>query len=239
MNTHRIFFLVTFWTVVFALLLGSCKKKDEEPVPDNNTPTPTENTVTDIDGNVYQTVKIGNQTWMKSNLKVTKYKDGSPITLITDETLWGNTYSAAFCWYDNNQTANGSTYGALYNWYAVNTGNLCPAGWHVPTSDEWTTLTAGIGGDQFAGGKLKEEGTTHWQTPNQGATNELGFTALPGGNRSNLGAYGFKGVYGYWWTTTSAGTSLAWSRYMNYSNAGVAMNTDQKRAAFSVRCVKD
>ena len=157
----------------FILLISSCSN--------NNivNPAPTPLTATDIDGNVYHTVTIGTQIWMVENLKTTRYNDGSPIPFVTDSSSWSNLTTPGYCWY-NNDTTNKNTYGALYNWFAVNTGKLAPTGWHVPTDDEWTTLTTYLGGESIAGGKLKETGTTHWRTPNAGATNEIGFTASSG-----------------------------------------------------------
>src|SRR5674476_633708 len=118
------------------------------------------NTVTDIEGNVYHTVKIGTQTWMVENLKTTKYKDGTAIPLVTDNKVWINLPTPAYCWYDNDATTYKNTYGALYNWYAVNTGKLAPTGWHIPTDAEWTTLQNYVGGELVAGDKMKA--TTLW-----------------------------------------------------------------------------
>ncbi|MBK9327803.1 MAG: fibrobacter succinogenes major paralogous domain-containing protein [Sphingobacteriales bacterium] len=140
-------------------------------------------TVTDIDGNVYNVVKIGNQCWMKENLKTTRYNDGSAIPTGLSNTAWEATTNGAYAIYDNN-AANNTTYGKLYNWYAVNTGKLAPAGWHVPTDAEWTTLTTYLGGVRVAGGPMKA--TTLWASPNVGATNSSGFTGLPAGYRAAM-----------------------------------------------------
>jgi uncharacterized protein (TIGR02145 family) len=151
-------------------------------------------TLTDVDNNTYKVVKIGTQVWMAENLKTTRYNDGSAIPLVTDNTEWNNLTTPGYSWYNNDSATYAQTYGALYNWYTVETGNLCPTGWHVPSDAEWTTLTDYLGGEAIAGGKLKETGTAHWDSPNTGATDETGFTAFPGGNRtkngpfSNLGA---------------------------------------------------
>ena len=139
------------------------------------------NTVTDIDGNVYHTVKIGTQVWMVENLKTTKYNDGTPIPLVTANSSWAILTTPGYCFYNNDANVNKATYGAMYNWYIVNTGKLCPAGWHVPIDAEWTTLTNYLGSENAAGGKLKEFGISHWVTPNDGTTNSSGFTALPAG----------------------------------------------------------
>ena len=194
--------------------------------------------VTDIDGNVYKTVKIGNQWWMAENLKVTKYKDGSAIPNVTKGTLWNGLTTGAYCNYDNKES-NVATYGRLYNWYAINTGNLCPTGWHVPTDAEWTTLTDYLGGTSVAGGKLKETGTTHWNSPNTGATNETGFTALPGGSSANYGTFYLIGYFGNWWCATEYGTSYAWYRDVSYNGSSVYRNFSGKQDGFSVRCLLD
>jgi len=117
--------------------------------------------------------------------------------------------------------------------------NVCPTGWHIPTDAEWTTLTDYLGGVYVAGGKLKETGTTHWATPNTGATNETGFTALPGGDRDGTGAYGYVGYGSFWWSSTEFSTTFAWNRTMSYSNTSVFRNIIDERNGFSVRCVRD
>ena len=152
-------------------------------------------TFTDIDGNVYHAVVIGTQTWMVENLKTTKYSNGDPIpTAVTSLT------PGAYCMYNNDAVTYKADYGALYNWYAVaDSRNIAPAGWHVPTKTDWTTLTDYLGGESVASGKLKENGSSHWLTPNTGATNSSGFTALPGGfyNYYYDNSYGV-GLRGYW-----------------------------------------
>lgn len=155
------------------------------------------NTVTDIDGNVYQTVTIGTQVWMKENLKTTRYKDGTAIPNVTDNMQWDNLSSGAYCIYDNN-AANNTTYGKLYNWYAVNTGKLAPAGWHVPTDAEWTTLTDYLGGDDIAGDKMRDTTFTLWEYYDGfTSTNSSGFTALPAGfrNSSSAGSSSYAGLF--------------------------------------------
>jgi len=196
-------------------------------------------TVTDIDGNVYKTITIGAQTWMAENLKTTKYKSDTSIPLVTNSIVWDGLNTPAYCWYDNNQAAFGNTYGALYNWYAVNTGNLCPAGWHIPSDAEWTTLTDFLGGESVAGGKLKETGTTHWQEINTDATNESGFTALPGGYRNLNETFNFVGINGNWWTSTEENSTIAWSRYMYHGYSGVLSSYYSESYGYSVRCVRD
>jgi uncharacterized protein (TIGR02145 family) len=192
--------------------------------------------VTVVDGNVYHTVTIGTQVWMVENLKTTKYNDGNPIPMETDPSVWPNLTTPAYCWY-NDSAAYGTTYGALYNCYAVNTGKLAPTGWHVPTDSEWSVLTTYLGGETVAGGKMKESGMTHWLTPNTDATNETGFSALPGGSRST-GAYSSSGMVGDWWSSTSSGGQNSWFRSMSYNSAGVTRVARPWFYGFSVRCVK-
>ena len=196
--------------------------------------------VQDIDGNNYITVTIGSQIWMAENLRTTKYNDGIAIPLVTDNTTWANLTTPAFCWYNNDAKTNGSTYGALYNWYSVNTKKLCPTGWHVPSDIEWTTLTNYLGGTAVAGGKLKEAGVTHWLSPNLGATNESGFTALPAGNRyPTNGGFVFMGEHGSWWTSTQY-SSTVYHRGLMYNYIDVYSNSaGQYTAGYSVRCIKN
>jgi uncharacterized protein (TIGR02145 family) len=196
-------------------------------------------TITDVENNHYRIVQIGTQVWMAENLKTTKFNDGTSIPLVTDNSAWNNLSTPGYCWYDNDAATYKNTYGALYNWYTVNTGTLAPAGWHVPTDAEWTILTDFLGGETVAGGKLKEAGTTHWQSPNTGATNETGFTALPGGYRGYFGAFYNVGNYGVWWSSTEDGTSYVWDRSMDYIDGGVSRTKSSKEIGFSVRCLRD
>jgi uncharacterized protein (TIGR02145 family) len=195
-------------------------------------------TIRDVDGNIYDTITIGTQTWMKENLKTTKYKNGTDIPLVMDKCVWYYLTTPGYCWH-NNDAINKTTYGALYNWYAVKTGNLCPTGWHVPTDMEWTTLIAYLGGDSVAVVKLKEAGTIHWQSPNTGATNKTGFTALPGGCRDFDGAFYDIGYYCYWWSSTEFVIGGAWSRYLGYDGSGGYRHGNFENDGFSIRCTKD
>jgi uncharacterized protein (TIGR02145 family) len=194
--------------------------------------------VTDIDGNVYQTVVIGGQTWIAEDLKTTRFNDGTPIPLVTDPT-WDSLSTPGYCWYNNDSVTYKRTYGALYNWYAVNTGKLAPSGWHVPTDAEWTMLSTYLGGESVAGGPLKDTGTTYWVFPNAGATNNRGFSALPGGFRGNNGSFFGIGSYGYWWSSTADGTTSSWLRFIYCSNTAVNRNNYSNEYGCSVRCVKD
>lgn len=197
-------------------------------------------TVKDIDGNVYKTVKIGTQTWMAENLKTTKFNDGKVIPLVTD-TTWHSIKTPGYCWYDNNKTTNKNLYGAMYNWFAVNNGKLCPSGWHVPNWDEWTTLINYTGGENFAAGKLKEAGTAHWKSPNADVTNESKFTALPGGSRFDIdGSYYGMGDYGNWWSSTefdSFSPGTAFILMMDYRSVETSKGFPKKQSGASVRCV--
>ncbi|HLP50066.1 MAG TPA: fibrobacter succinogenes major paralogous domain-containing protein [Chitinophagales bacterium] len=224
-NLRRLFYAAP---VVLLLLLAACEKEDT-----GNTPQ----TVTDADGNVYQTVKIGDQVWLKENLKVTHYNDGSAIPYIADATDWQNATGAAYCNF-NNDSATAVTYGKLYNWAAVNSGKLCPAGWHVPSQAEWAQLETVLNSD---GGSLKEAGTTHWLSPNEGATNGSGFTALPAGYRSYLGTFSALTYQGQWWSTTLGSDTAYYAKYyyVDFSFAGIYDNEDWRTAGHSVRCIKD
>ncbi len=199
-------------------------------------------TVTDIDGNVYNTVTIGSQVWMVENLKTTKYRSGDLIANVTDNAAWAALATGAYCWYNNNAATYKATYGALYNWYAVaDSRNIAPTGWHVPTDAEWTILKDYLGGTRVADGKLKEAGTAHWLTPNTDATNSTGFTALPGGYRLYLGgAFYDVGEVGYWWSSTAYDAYNAWYRDLYYYyNANAYRVNNNKQEGFSVRCVRD
>jgi len=214
-------------------------------------------TVTDIDGNVYKTVKIGNQWWMAENLRVTHYATGDPIPNVTDNTEWKNLTTGAWCAYKNDDN-NIETYGLLYNWYAINDSrNIAPAGWHVPTDEEWKELEMHLGMSQSEaggigcyrgtdeGGKMKATGTIEngdglWYAPNTGATNESGFTALPGGFRScSYGSFGGIGSEGYWWSATEYSSAVALHRFLCYNHSEVYRGNIRKQAGFSVRCVRD
>jgi uncharacterized protein (TIGR02145 family) len=196
--------------------------------------------VSDIDGNEYKTIQIGTQEWMAENLKTTKYIDGKSIPNVTDFTEWSNLTAAAYCWYKNDPYSYKASYGALYNWFTVNTGKLCPAGWHVPSDAEWLTLLNSSGGSTEAGGKLKETSTTHWLSPNTSATNTSGFTALPAGTLSlwvdpDFSGWNGSGSSGIWWSASAS------SYFVNSSGSNVTSSEGIyfKQSAFSVRCLKD
>ena len=197
--------------------------------------------LTDPDGNVYKTIIIGTRVWMTQNLKTTTFSDNTPIPNIIINETWVSLYSPGYCWYKNNAAANKDPYGALYNWFAVNTGKLCPEGWHVPTEAEWVSLTNYFGGVYTASGKLKETTTIHWNFPNLGASNDLGFTALPGGYRTGIGSGSFRtfGYYGWFWASTESSPTAARSRLLTYDAAEIALGDGLKKNGYSVRCIKN
>ena len=202
--------------------------------------------VSDIDGNLYQTIQIGTQCWMKENLKTTRYRNGTQIDFPgANNDLWESNNTGAFAWYDNNISWK-NTYGALYNWYAtVNSNNLCPQGWHVPSNSEFTSIVSFLGGEDVAGGKMKSTSTEpaphpRWDMPNNAATNESGFSGFPGGDRaSTMGQYLGLGVYGRWWSSSSFNEEHAKSRWIRYSAGWIEENTNAKSNGFSVRCLKN
>ena len=197
-------------------------------------------TVTDIDGNVYPVIIIGTQTWMKENLKTTRYQNGEAIPTGLSDASWAATTSGAFAIY-NNDAANNTVYGKLYNWYAAtDSRKIAPQGWHVPSREEWETLITFLGESPIAGGEMKETGLTHWNTPNVGASNSSGFTGLAGGSRSNL-SYGFIGDGGYWWSTTEylPASAEAESLGLFARTAEAFLVTGSKVFGTSIRCIKD
>lgn len=195
-------------------------------------PMPT--TVTDIDGNLYHTVKIGTQIWMVENLKTTRYRNGDIIPTPTGSWGSGSLISGAQCAYDNAPTYV-FEYGRLYNWVAAI--ESAPVGWHVPSDAEWTILLSFLGGEVYAGNKLKESGTLHWN-PNDGATNETGFTALPGGWRLISGAFMNMGTIGAYWSSTEYDSGNVYD--ISFANGSlVSKGIDSKLQGRSVRCIKD
>jgi uncharacterized protein (TIGR02145 family) len=193
----------------------------------------------DIDGNLYNSITIGSQIWMVENLMTTKFNDGSDIPLVEDAGAWSVLNAPGYCWYNNDEATNKNLYGALYHWLTGNTGKLCPTGWHLPSDAEWTILTDYLGGEDLAGEKLKESGTTHWASPNTGATNETGFSALPGGYRAIDGSFDKIGNNGFWDSSTEYNTSNRYGRVMSYDSSNVYRARLGKRRGLSVRCIKD
>jgi uncharacterized protein (TIGR02145 family) len=206
----------------------SCKKEEKPPDP-----------VTDSEGNIYKTVKIGTQIWMAVNLKSTRFTDGTTIPLITDTTEWTSLSASGYCWYSNDEASNKNLYGALYNGYAVSDSNLCPTGWHVPSKEEWQQLITFLGDSITDGSKLKEAGTDHWLTPNKGATNSSGFTALPAGFRYLQGSFASVLSFTCFWSSTETANNDQWYTGLYFGDASVIMDHRSKKYGFSVRCVKD
>jgi uncharacterized protein (TIGR02145 family) len=203
-------------------------------------------------GYTYDLVEIGGQCWFKENLRTTKYKDGTPISFPgIDNSAWSSNTNGAYAWNNNDSTAFDSIYGKLYNWYAVdNSAGLCPSGWHVPTDCEWMYLEDTLGMSTAyqesqgwrgidEGGKLKEIGTTYWNSPNTGATNSSGFTCLPGGSRDYNGNYNNVGCYGGWWSSSQTSTDPAFYRSPACNSSKIYRIFNYKEYGFSVRCIKD
>ena len=233
-------------TLVFALIfIAGCAKKQPELVKPGEP-------VTDIDGNTYKTVRIGDQVWMAENLTVTRYRNGDPLAGVTELDEWVVLEAGAWCESDNDPEK-GKAYGKLYNWYAVNDPRgLAPEGWRVPTEEDWQTLEQHLGmkpeelgevefrgNEHNVGGKLKETGTAHWSQPNTGATNETGFAARAGGYRDNDGPFNFFGKYASFWTATEADHGRVWFRGMATNENGVYRFSFNKKCGFSVRCIKE
>lgn len=233
--------------VFFSIITSSCKKDKEEPKMLET------GTTADVDGNIYKTVKIGNQWWMAENLRTTKYRNGQLIRSESDPVEWSKLVNGAYCYYDN-KTDNLKTYGCLYNWFAINDSNqLAPEGWHIPSDAEWKTLEMELGmNDAEAnklgwrgsdeGEKLKVEAPLGWTVVSPiWANNESGFTALAGGCRLFNGTWADPGLFAsaFWWSLTEQNENEAWYRYLDKKNANVFRSHTYKNYGFSVRCVKD
>ena len=236
---------------VLLLAFATACDKTDDPGGD----FPSAGTVKDADGNKYNTVKIGTQVWTVENLKTTKYNDGTPIPNVTDDEEWANLTTGAYCNYDNLES-NAEIYGRLYNWHAVNTGKLAPAGWHVPTDDDWTILENYLIANGYNyDGTLDEDkiakslcAKTNWELSDEAGTpgaapennNSTGFTALPGGSRySRDGSFDGIGEYGLWWSSTEYSASRAYHRLLSYSSKDLYRGSNYKANGFSVRLVRD
>lgn len=242
------FYPVVLLALSLLIICDSCKKDEDEPGNPTNGKTKavfntnlTYGTMTDQDGNKYKTITIGTQTWMAENLRTTKFRNGEDIPEITDNTAWKYSVSSAYCNFKNTQNIDSiATFGRLYNWYAVtDSRNIAPSGWHIPSRSEWNTLVAYLGVAD-AGGKSKETGTTHWKSPNTGATNESGFTALPAGDRANSDGKFYDIGSGFvCWTSTQQSLAEAYYRSIANIYSGMGENYMAKQLGLSVRCVKD
>lgn len=199
-----------------------------------------DSTVMDIDGNIYTAITIGSQVWMAENLQTTRFANGETVTKLSINSQWSNSSVPAYCYYTNS-VANSSVYGALYNWQVVSDSRkIAPTGWHIPSKEEWETLFEFLGGINVAAGKLKETGTVHWANPNSGATNEVGFSALPGGYRQSNGSFIGLGNIGSWWSADQSSGTEAWAVGMFNDAIYIDLgNYYDKKIGFSLRCIKD
>lgn len=228
-KTIRYFIFCILGILFLSLINSSCKKDDtiEEPV-----------FVSDSDGNIYTTIKIGKQRWFAENLKTTRYNDGSPISNITSNSSWASINTGSYCWYNNNLSMK-ETFGALYNWNAVASGKLCPVGWHVPSDEEWNILAETLGGESIAGGKLKDASSAYWKGQNTDAGNQLNYSALPGGSRILDGSFYNLYLRGSWWSSTEALQNTSYARTLDYEYSTLIRSTFEKPFGLSVRCIKD
>ncbi len=217
--------LISIITIVF--IISGCSKAEKGPAD-----------VTDFEGNTYKTFRIGEQVWMAENLRSTILNDGKAITLASDSTTWKNLDSPAYCWYDNNVSFK-DNYGALYNGYTAVNNNICPAGWHIPSLEEWQTLINFIGDSLNAGGKMKEAGTLNWHNPNTGADNSSGFSAQGAGIRYFQGTFSSLLDYSGLWSSTGSGDSEQWFLGLYYGSSSASLEHRKKNYGFSIRCVKD
>lgn len=227
--------IISFILMACCLTILGCKKDK-----------PSEMTVTDIDGNVYKTVKIGDQIWMTENLRVTHYNTGTTpqdeIAKVLEDADWKNLgflNTPMYSYYDKDE-ANLAKYGALYNWHAVGTGKLAPKGWHVATEADFDKLMGYLGTN--SGGKIKEAGTANWLFPNLGATNEVSFTARPAGYRVPDGSFVWLKEESFFWTYLQNSNTIAPVYNLSYDYEEITKllgNNFGKNAGMSVRCVKD
>jgi uncharacterized protein (TIGR02145 family) len=199
-----------------------------------------EEIVYDIDSNVYHAVVIKDQIWLKENLKASRYNNGDKIeTSMTFDFTIEEEAEPKYQWIYKNDSQYLETYGRLYTYYVIaDSRKICPTGWHVATDDEWTVLEKVMKGRSKAGGKLKEGGFEHWETPNEGSKNRNGFSALPGGTRENGNHFDFIGFIGYWWTATERDEKIAYTRRMLYQETDCNRTGHKKDNGMAVRCIK-
>jgi uncharacterized protein (TIGR02145 family) len=224
-------------TLFFLVFIAGCRK-------DERVDFGLSGSVKDSDGNSYMTFIMDNQEWMAENLKTTRYNDGRQIDSPgSDDAAWSANRSGAYSWYDNDQD-NRETFGALYNWHAVNSGKLCPSGWHVPSDTEWTIINKYLAGN--AGGKLKEGTSGHWHGTAPDNTGETGFNALPGGVRiaglagsaAGEGYFCYRGRTGRWWSSNENSASDAWHRSLHFDSGSFYRGLSDKGSGYSVRCMR-
>lgn len=196
--------------------------------------------VKDFDGNVYPTVTIGTQVWMAENLRVTHYRDGTPIPNVTGSGEWSELTKGAYCWYQNNAVQFRTTHGALYNYYAVaDPRKISPVGWHIPSDSEWAILESLLGGAHKGGNRLKVLFSDFRNGPETGKANATRVSGILGGGRAQPGWFGDVGNHGTWWSSTEVDGSYAWHRGLSSESASISRNEGHKASGFSVRCIKD
>ena len=211
----------SFIALILIICLAACTKEEDD-------------TVTDIDGNIYHTIKIGGQVWMAENLKVTRFRNGDAIPVVMGNQEWDELHTGAHCDM-HNEGLNAASFGHLYNWYAVNDGRgICPPGWHVPLDDEWDVLIGFLGGEDVAGGKLKSTDSLLWESPNTGAADLVGFAGLPGGTRWEKGQFLYFGYYGLWWSSTAEDAEFAYYRNLIYDKPACFRNHFRKTPIISL-----
>jgi len=236
----------SLFTILFFLITVSCTNKNNDILPDGGSVS----TVTDIDGNVYKTVKIGTQTWMAENLKTTKFNDGLVVPLITSNAAWSALTTPAYCWYNNDLANYKVSYGGLYNWYAVNSGRLAPKGWHVASDQDWVMLenfvSNNLGNSPSQGKALAADYSWEYDNSLNVIGNDLtknnssGFGALPGGCRAlSDGSFSIISYAGHWWTITESNNTTAWGHYAYNGYTTFGRYNFNKQSGLSVRCIKD
>ncbi len=251
-NFMRIFFFnrIILVCVCFSLLLFGCDKED--PIVRDNpyngkitavfNPDKKYGKVTDVDGNVYKTIVIGNQTWMAENLRTTHFRNGESIPNITDSTEWATFATGIYCNYNNTTNVDTiATYGRLYNWYAAaDSRNIAPEGWRVPDINDWNILIEYLGGDTIASDKLKEKGNLHWEDAYK-SDNSSGFTALPTGQRDRSDGNFDQGVsfYSVWWSSSEYNETSAGFLFLFYFSSNVNKGINNKHNGYSIRCIKE
>jgi uncharacterized protein (TIGR02145 family) len=235
--------IVIAFKCLLLVVLSSCHSSNSSSKYSENAVEMDSTCIKDVDGNVYKTIKIGNQVWMQENLRVTHFRNGDPIPNLSDSAAWVDTEQAAFCNY-NNDTGYVRVYGRLYNWYAASDArNICPVGWRVPHDSDYRTLDYHYGGATVSGAALKEQGLLHWKEPNAGATNESKFSALPGGHRGETAIFERMGYYAFFWNVNKYqqynDTNYAHECSLNYSLSYFNQDWGCKNRGMSIRCIKE
>lgn len=224
------------WAIAILImgLFSACRKETVQLV---YKPCPGAELVRDVEQNTYPTVQIGDQCWLRENLRTSSYRNGDEIPVIEEDSLWLSTSAGAFSFYTNDPDQD-TLEGMLYNHFAISDNRgLCPTGWHVPTDAEWTTLQEYISRGDKEGGALKD--TLGWDFPNAGAANLVGYRARAAGFRAATGGFGGQGIHGFWWSATQADPGKAWSRQLNYASTSMFRNSNFLLFGMSVRCLKD